>query len=155
MSYITNIFVVYFLIIIPILLIISARKWFFITRELNKKLNQSFSPFLYSIFWIIPFINLFIVWIILGDAWDKGVIDKNKSLLKHRLSVLVPYLLICGSYGIIFIPLTLMAVILMVIFPITGEILLQATPFIAVAISLIYFLKLLKNLKNIEKEILK
>lgn len=154
MNYLANIFVIYFFIVIPIFLIISAIKWFFITKKINNKLNQSFPPLVYSILWLIPFINLFIVWITLENAWNKGVISKEKTLSKYGFSIIMPLVLTYGSYGIIFIPLTIIGTLLMISFPSVGEMLLQTTPFIAVIISIIYFIKLLKNLKVFEKEIL-
>ncbi len=88
----------------------SAVLWFYTTKDLNPKAKQSFPPILYSILWLIPFINWLILWSTIGDIQEKQK-GRKISRLRAFYKIWIPYILMGFDLGPLF--LILLAIILL------------------------------------------
>lgn len=144
-----KIFVYVVVIYIVIAYLITAIKWFYIMRDFNINMKQSFPALLYSIFWLIPILNLFTTWNVFKDLKESSVSKEISA--KQWLKLMASHYLIGAAFSLM-IFIMLIAIVLMA-FTGFGEFLITISPFISLAVSVISFFWVLNQLKNLSKTI--
>lgn len=111
-----KLFIYAFFLLIIILDIVCAVKWYFVTKKLNQKLKQSFSPVFYALLMLIPLVNPFLVWAIIRDVKEYQIEKKMKDVLSVQITwwkLEIPYFLMVGAATIVLPVFVLISAILM------------------------------------------